>query len=383
MENLKISVKSEADIQVCRRLFEQLGYVFTDMSFVANPSSLQVFSDGSGSLFEDHDSCCNEEITREQLKEKVILHRNNVNDANHTDQDGWKWFISSTGVGYVFAVGNAENIPRWDESPLDHVELKPIQKPQSALITEMSEVKEYLDPEDNYSYHKCAVIAQGTKWIEIPDGAELYAHWPMNKNESFHSGTSFFESDEWNCCAWDVEQIKSGVSGAKILWQRTEPQSENKVHTIKVKGFEDLIEGPAALRAALDGQTVQMSLEPWEEKHWDDFLPQYDETSTKIFFTGTTKDGKKVFFRLKPQFIKIGELTVPAPVSPDTQALPEDTDFWIADPSRHDGEFTRKLNWDGALCDRQHLKRGLVHLTKADASAHAKALILVSGGSIN
>lgn len=267
MENLKISVKSEADIQVCRSLFEQLGYVFTDMSFVANPSSLQVFSDGSGSLFEDHDSCCNEEITREQLKEKVILHRNNVNDANHTDQDGWKWFISSTGVGYVFAVGNAENIPRWDESSLDHVELKPIHKPLNDLN----------------------LISYANALIAIAYGKRVQ-----------------YRSDE------------------HTGWQ-------NDIANLKISDF----------------------------------------------------GGGHYEFRLKPKPLIIGDIEVPAPVSPDTQALPEDTDFWIADPSCHDGKFAQKSKWDGAKSDQQYLKRGLVHLKEADAIAHGKALILVSGGSID
>jgi hypothetical protein len=39
-----------------------------------------------------------------------VLTRNDLNDANHTDQDGWKWFLTSRGEGYVFAVGNAEKL---------------------------------------------------------------------------------------------------------------------------------------------------------------------------------------------------------------------------------------------------------------------------------
>ena len=83
-------------------------------------------------------------------------------------------------------------------------------------------------------------------------------------------------------------------------------------------------------------------------------------------------------FRLKPQIIRINGFECPAPVT--CESLPADTKFWIADPSRHDGEFCRYLVWDGQPCDIQHLKRGLVHLSKENADTHAKAIILASGG---
>lgn len=372
MENLKIPNNSKTEEQVLN-LLEQLGYfrlsgAYGSEYLFANGNDETIYSNDEG---EPH---IYQLLTLDQLQDKVVLHRNDVNDATHDDVLTRKALKLSEWYLWNYE----EKVWVKHDFGCEFSKLKPIQKPHSDLTTEMSEVKEYLDPEDNYSYHKCAVIAQGTKWIEIPDGAELYAHWPMNKNESFHSGTSFFESDEWSCCAWDVEQIKSGVSGAKILWQRTEPQSENKTHTIKVKGFEDLIDGPVALRAALDGQTVQMSLEPWEEKHWDDFLPQYDETYTKIFFTNLTKDGRKIFFRLKPQFIKIGDIKVPTPLTKDYQ-LKTNVFYYITSPDS--SEFSYKSL--GLNIPQIMLERGLVHLTEANAIAHAKALILVSGGSID
>ncbi|MFU8928333.1 hypothetical protein [Acinetobacter puyangensis] len=37
----------------------------------------------------------------------------------------------------------------------------------------MQAVKEYLDPDENYAYHKCPALAQGSGWIEIPEGTEI------------------------------------------------------------------------------------------------------------------------------------------------------------------------------------------------------------------
>lgn len=89
-------------------------------------------------------------------------------------------------------------------------------------------------------------------------------------------------------------------------------KTETSIQTIKVNGLEDLIEGPVALQAVLNGQTVQLSFEPWEDKYWDDFIPGIDATSTKIFFTGF-HDDRKVFFRIKPKTITINGIEVPAP----------------------------------------------------------------------
>ena len=92
-------------------------------------------------------------------------------------------------------------------------------------------------------------------------------------------------------------------------------KTETSIQTIKVNGLEDLIEGPVALQAVLNGQTVQLSFEPWEDKYWDDFIPGIDATSTKIFFTGF-HDERKVFFRIKPKTISIRGIEVPAPFEP-------------------------------------------------------------------
>lgn len=83
-------------------------------------------------------------------------------------------------------------------------------------------------------------------------------------------------------------------------------------------------------------------------------------------------------FWIKPHTIAINGNECPAPILWDS--LPDGTEFWIADPTRHDGEYTRYLVWDGQSCDVQHLQRGLVHLSKENAVAHAKAIILASGG---
>lgn len=86
-------------------------------------------------------------------------------------------------------------------------------------------LKEYLTPD----YKLMLASEPQDGWIEVPEGAELYAYWPNDNSYNFHSGKSFFEDDEWNCCGWGVDKIKNGTAGAKALWQR----DQQSVQTIK------------------------------------------------------------------------------------------------------------------------------------------------------
>ena len=77
--------------------------------------------------------------------------------------------------------------------------------------------------------------------------------------------------------------------------------------------------------------------------------------------------------------IMIGGVEIDAPetIAPDCG-----TDYFVADPS--DELYVGvTVDWDGDDYDIQVLKRGLVHLNKEAAIAHAKALIKVSGGCVD
>lgn len=149
----------------------------------------------------------------------------------------------------------------------------------------------------------------------------------------FKSSIGIFHTYSDNNGEWiECKSINDKTTGLKALPVR-EALSVETTQTIKVKGLENLIEGPAALQAALNGQTVQLSLEPWEEKHWDDFIPGVDETSTKIFFTGFHGE-QKIFFRIKPKTISINGIEVPAPMN---QTLKEGIEFFYLDDSNPDG----------------------------------------------
>lgn len=83
-------------------------------------------------------------------------------------------------------------------------------------------------------------------------------------------------------------------------------------------------------------------------------------------------------YRIKPKTIRIGEIDVPEPVR---VALEVGQKYYI--PSILRCAVQGKEEWRGDDDDRLWLSRGLIHLTREDAELHAKALILVSGGTTN
>ncbi|WP_394651375.1 hypothetical protein [uncultured Acinetobacter sp.] len=136
MNNYKIRVNNEAESREAQELFFELGYAWlSSCTTTSNMNSPYLYTSEDGGLWcgdyhSTFNECVRKELTLPQLHDLAVLHRNDYTDATHVDQDGWKWFISSDNNSYVFGAGNSQGLPRWDESPLDHVYLTHIQKPQ-------------------------------------------------------------------------------------------------------------------------------------------------------------------------------------------------------------------------------------------------------------
>lgn len=80
-------------------------------------------------------------------------------------------------------------------------------------------------------------------------------------------------------------------------------------------------------------------------------------------------------FRLAQEIITVGDVSFP---KPESVAPTHGTMYYIPDLNSF-GTYGSHI-WDGWEFDHQMLKTGLVHLTKENAIAHAKALIKLSGG---
>lgn len=110
------------------------------------------------------------------------------------------------------------------------------------------------------------------------------------------------------------------------------------------------------------------------EKPWC-FLEYLDESGKWLALDTHPEWGLDTEYRLKNCTIRIGEIDVPEPM----RSAPEvGSCYFVVDLS---GSGTVvKSKWDDDWTDRLCLDRGMCHTTEGAAIAHAKALILVSGG---
>ena len=83
-------------------------------------------------------------------------------------------------------------------------------------------------------------------------------------------------------------------------------------------------------------------------------------------------------FRLAQERVTVGDVSFPKPESEPPEL---GTEYWIADPSYRHYETPNTLTWVDDSTDHMFLKRGLIHLSRGSAVAHAKALIKLSGGT--
>lgn len=75
-------------------------------------------------------------------------------------------------------------------------------------------------------------------------------------------------------------------------------------------------------------------------------------------------------FQIKPRTITVNGREI---VEPERKALEDDQAYWVPSIARE--ELQSQANWAGDAFDLRCLERGLVHLTKENAIAHAKAML--------
>lgn len=131
MDNYKIKVKDEASADEARDLFKKIGYQPDNSSYEPYVGWVAVFEDGSGSFYRHNmnlDECV--EITIAQLRDLVVLKRNDVKDATHQDK-------YDASLKYVYLNGEwYEWINGWMSGCINPAKLTPITQPQDpALIS--------------------------------------------------------------------------------------------------------------------------------------------------------------------------------------------------------------------------------------------------------
>jgi hypothetical protein len=118
------------------------------------------------------------------------------------------------------------------------------------------------------------------------------------------------------------------------------------------------------LRAIADGEppsNFECLSSKWTLQTWE----SADDYSSWVYSPGTNWQ-----LRRKQKTIKVNGFDVPEPVR---EPLKSATYYFVPVPTLDD--FCDDQEWMDALGDKLWLSRGLIHLTKENAIAHAKAMI--------
>jgi hypothetical protein len=187
MDNYKIKVKDEAESKEAQELFVKLGFKKTGFSCDEFPCYLATWEGGFSDYVLDSLSVSRErkELTLPQLRDLVVLKRNDVKDATHTDGNR-KAFLDSAGEYHYWCFHKNE----WIDSK--HIAyliqyLKPIQTAQ-AVLNDLDELREeYKD------YHKDPALISGREaWLAFFDG--LHVQWSEIDREAWFN----FKEEDWN-----------------------------------------------------------------------------------------------------------------------------------------------------------------------------------------
>jgi len=226
MENLKIRVNNEAESKEAQGYFEDLGAVCC--SGLERNKNVNFLFMESGfltacKLQENFDKSKCKEITLPELRDLVVLKRNNREDANVSDENClYDLYLTELGELYFYHCGKN----KWILSNLNgddpyYESLKPIEK---------KEMKEYLRKNSNGTYSYIGPVHTDHVhdfMIEIPEGATYYA-----KDASLGKSGNFFfrlRSDDFDFEAVWLEsnwmQASFNVKNQDVLWQRDNNQT--------------------------------------------------------------------------------------------------------------------------------------------------------------
>lgn len=121
------------------------------------------------------------------------------------------------------------------------------------------------------------------------------------------------------------------------------------------------------LHAIADGKVIQ--------RYFGNEVVWPTVSSTRLLeLIAAGEAGDPAEYRVKPDTIMVNGIEVP---EPQRVAPADDKRYWITDVTAIEpDEF--ELCWAGTECEMTWLQRGLVHLSKENAIAHAKAMVAPS-----
>lgn len=216
----------------------------------------------------------------------------------------------------------------------------------------------YVTYDDGYDYHGIEA-----KDLTIPQLEDLVVLKQNDVNDATHEDKYNGDKYRKDTNGWHGfvggKWVEGHVIEAKLIPvnQKEDLALHNNTttdfKTLKVEGFEGLIDGKAALAAALNGEEIQMTFQPWESS-WQSFNPEVDEVSTKAFWTDLDSEGQKLFFRIKPNKFLINGIEVPAPLTKEPMGkIP----YYYLRPDWEKGYC--QTTWEDIPIDKKRFSNGI------------------------
>ncbi|MCD0190618.1 hypothetical protein MJ017_05325 [Acinetobacter baumannii] len=142
MDNYKIKVNDEAESKEAQELFVKLGFEKTGFTCDEFPCYLATWEGGFSDYVLDSLSVSRErkELTIPQLRDLVVLKRNDVKDANCIDKKREAWYLASDGTYYAWQYRKL----CWDtesDACVEAHDIKPINQPQAPALISGAEAK--------------------------------------------------------------------------------------------------------------------------------------------------------------------------------------------------------------------------------------------------
>ena len=198
--NYKICVENEAESKEAQELFVALGgeVRLDDRVGIVCLTEGKIYTDDI-KFYDAYGDC--KELTIPQLRGMVVLKRNDVSDATHTD--GHYSFYVGKDKNYFFSSCDKAWRGTWKNVEI----LKPIEKP----------MKEYLNKLEDGTYKLVLLdsVADGVEGlIEIPEGS-MFA---TGSDVIFRRNNYIFDDGAWELT--DVTIDNANFYGLNITWQR-------------------------------------------------------------------------------------------------------------------------------------------------------------------
>lgn len=218
MENLRIRADNLKQKNEIINLFWLVGCTVDSCCSCYNDHlmGIHVYEDGTIQDVPDEDFVDDnhKEITLPELRDLVVLKRNDRNDATHVDKDNEPWFVSSDNKFYSWA---DDSWAQERENIVSNYKPRPIEK---------KEMKEYLI-KINGAYKLCSLLENDVtdEYIEIPKGsvkAYLNRSGTINFVNADDDYMNVFTHGEWV----DTHRGKHESSGHQLVWQRESPNDK-------------------------------------------------------------------------------------------------------------------------------------------------------------